>query len=177
MKPELYWIPDAECGALAVMPRPRGGDWLEEELAALKREGVGVVVSLLTAAEEMVLDLSRERELCEAVSVQFRSFPIRDRDIPRSANEVRRFLQTLRSAFAEGGGIAIHCRAGIGRSAVIAACLLVDAGCAPARALERIGAARGRTVPDTDEQRAWVEAYGRSSRTSDGQSDDSVSSA
>jgi protein-tyrosine phosphatase len=177
MKPEIYWIPEAECGPLAIMPRPRAGEWLEEELAALKREGVAVVVSLLTAAEEMVLDLTREAELSRAAGLEFRSFPIADRGLPSSCGAVRRFLGGLGAACAQGEGIAIHCRAGIGRSALMAACLLIDAGCAPSAALARIGAARGWQVPDTEEQRAWVEAYARWSRSARDQAEDMGSRA
>jgi protein-tyrosine phosphatase len=177
MTPEIYWIPDAECGPLAIMPRPRAGEWLEEELAALKREGVAVVLSLLTAAEEMVLDLTREEELCRSVGLEFRSFPIADRGLPSSYAVVRQFLEALGSACAQGEGIAIHCRAGIGRSALMAACLLVDAGCEPSAALERIGSARGWQIPDTAEQRAWVEAYARQPRSPRDQAADTGSSA
>jgi hypothetical protein len=30
MKPELFWIPTPSPGRLAMAPRPRGGDWLDE---------------------------------------------------------------------------------------------------------------------------------------------------
>ena len=32
MHTELYWIPGPWLGRLAIMPRPRGGDWLEDEI-------------------------------------------------------------------------------------------------------------------------------------------------
>ena len=45
MRAELYWIdaPDLLPGKLAVSPRPRGGDWLDEILD-WAREGVDRVV-------------------------------------------------------------------------------------------------------------------------------------
>jgi protein-tyrosine phosphatase len=165
MKAEIYWIPESECGPLAIMPRPRGGEWLEEELAALKQEGVSIVVSLLTPAEEMVLDLGSEAELCRAIGLEFHSFPIEDRGVPGSHAAARSFLRVLLAAACEGQGIAIHCRMGIGRSAVMAACLLVDAGCDARSALDRISTARGWSVPDTEEQRTLVEAYAHHGRS------------
>jgi len=34
------------------MARPRGGDWLQDEILALKRSGISILVSLLTPEEE-----------------------------------------------------------------------------------------------------------------------------
>jgi protein-tyrosine phosphatase len=59
----------------------------------------------------------------------------------------------------EGKAVAVHCRAGIGRSSLIAACVLVLLGLAPGTALDRIGKARGGNVPDTEGQRDWVDKF------------------
>jgi hypothetical protein len=34
MRPLIYWINTPWPGRLAIVPRPRGGDWLEEEVGA-----------------------------------------------------------------------------------------------------------------------------------------------
>jgi len=52
MPPDIFWIKAAGRGRLAVMPRPRGGDWLEDEILHLKRSGIGTLVSMLTPEEE-----------------------------------------------------------------------------------------------------------------------------
>jgi hypothetical protein len=56
-----------------------------------------------------------------------------------------------------GNSVAVHCRAGIGRSSLIAACGLVLLGFAPGIRPHRQGA--GIKVPDTEEQRNWVEKF------------------
>ena len=38
-------------GRLSTMARPRGGDWLADEMAALRRRGVDVLVCALTDPE------------------------------------------------------------------------------------------------------------------------------
>ncbi len=48
---------------------------------------------------------------------------------------------------------------GIGRAAVIAACVLAMLGVAVDTAFEAIAVARGCPVPDTLEQRAWVAQF------------------
>jgi protein-tyrosine phosphatase len=60
---------------------------------------------------------------------------------------------------AEGKAVGVHCRAGIGRSSLIAAALLIQNGVSPETAFLTIQEARGCPVPDTVEQRNWVERY------------------
>jgi hypothetical protein len=62
VRPELFTIRRTGSGCLSTMARPRGGDWLEVEMKALRAVGVGVLVSLLTAAEMIELDLVSEPE-------------------------------------------------------------------------------------------------------------------
>ena len=52
----------------------------------------------------------------------------------------------------------IHCRQGIGRSSLLAAAVLEASSLD--EAWRRIAEARGRSVPDTPEQRAWLQASG-----------------
>ena len=156
MKPEVYWIVH-EPGGLSVLPRPRGGDYLEDEIGCLRAEGIEVLVSLLTAAECHELGLDGEEQACTKHSVRFISFPIEDRSVPRNADEAARLVRTLADLLKQHRGVGIHCRAGIGRSAMIAAAVLVRLGFAPDEALERISSVRGYEVPDTPGQRTWVE--------------------
>lgn len=107
------------------MPRPRGGDWLEDEVRAWRGAGVDVIVSLLTSDEIAELELVHEAQLCEANGIRFLSLPIVDYGVPASRTDTLDFVKKLDSALAEGKRVAIHCRGGIGRAALIAACLLV----------------------------------------------------
>jgi protein-tyrosine phosphatase len=161
MRTELYWIEGPWPGRLAIVPRPRGGDWLEDEVRAWKGAGIRVVVSTLVKNEETELDLLREEELCRANGTEYFTFPITDRGTPASAQATARLVRHLEEGLAGGESVAIHCRAGIGRSALLAACLLVASGLDAGTAFERVRAARGCPVPDTEEQRQWVERFAR----------------
>jgi hypothetical protein len=66
MEAELYWIPGPWLGRLAMAPRPRGGDWLADEIASWRHAGLNAVLSLLTPEEEQDLDLAGEREEVES---------------------------------------------------------------------------------------------------------------
>ena len=156
----IYWIDMDRPGRLAIMARPRAGDWLEEEINGWCASGVNVVVSLLEQEEAGELGLSGEAERCRVSGIEFISFPIRDRGVPDSPPAATKLTLKLSHLLADGKSIAIHCRAGIGRSSLIAACVLIHyAKEAPEDAFTPIKKARGLSVPDTDEQREWVSRF------------------
>ena len=102
MKTELYWIAGLSQGRLAILPRPRGGDWLEDEIRAWRLEGLEVVVSVLTSGEITDLDLTQEASLCQANDLLFLSFPIVDRSVPPSRSAALEFVKELDHLLAQG---------------------------------------------------------------------------
>jgi protein-tyrosine phosphatase len=159
MRTEPYWIDGPWPGRLAIVPRPRGGDWLEDEVRFWQQVGLDVVVSLLTRDEVADLDLAKEAELCQANGIQFVSFPVADRGVPSSRKATLELMRNLNKTLADRKSVAIHCRQGVGRSAVIVACLLILSGIDPETAFQHISVARGCAVPETAEQREWVIAF------------------
>lgn len=156
MRTDLYWIESPWLGRLAISPRPRGNDWLEDEIRGWKQAGVEVVVSLLMADENADLGLMQEAKLCELHGLQFFSFPIIDRSIPASRKAALEFVMKLEALLVEGKNLALHCRQGIGRAALIAICTLIAAGLEAEVAIQRVSTARGLPVPETMEQRKWA---------------------
>ena len=162
MRTELYWIEGPWRGRLAIMPRPRGGDWLEDEIQSWRRSGVDVVVSLLTRDEQTELNLPNEAALCRVNNIEFVSFPIVDRSVPSSVEAFSKQVIKLAERLADGKNIAVHCRQGIGRAALVAICILVWSGFESAAAIEQVAAARGCAVPETPEQRRWITDFANS---------------
>ncbi|QKW18383.1 tyrosine protein phosphatase [Kitasatospora sp. NA04385] len=160
MCPTLFTIDHPGPGRISTMARPRGGDWLAEELAALAALGVSELVSALTPAECAELGLDAEASLARAAGLRFTAVPIPDRTVPTVA-EVLPLLDELAQRLAAGGHLVVHCRAGIGRSSLLAAGVLVRSGADPDDAWERIARARGLAVPDTAAQRAWTDQVPR----------------
>jgi protein-tyrosine phosphatase len=163
MKPSIYWIPGPWAGRLAILGRPRGGDWLADEVEGWREAGVQVVVSLLSADEEHELGLSDEIAFVEAEALSFVSFPINDYDVPSSEAALGRLVNDLEDLLDQGKSVGIHCRAGVGRSSLVGACLLVNRGEDAEISFERISTARGVAVPDTLAQRGWVGDFARRS--------------
>jgi protein-tyrosine phosphatase len=156
MYTELYWIEGPWPGRLAISARPRGGDWLEDEVKRWRRAGLDIIVSLLTPDEEEALDLQHEKQCCRDSGLDFRSFPIVDRSVPASEVKAMRLIEQLGADLIQGRNIAVHCRQGIGRSGLIAASLLVARGIGSEDAMKRVSDARGVEVPETPRQRDWI---------------------
>jgi protein-tyrosine phosphatase len=166
MHSTIYWI-ESPKGGLAIMARPRSGDWLEDEIAYWQSQRIRTVVSLLESHERVELALEDEEPQCATREIEFVSFPIPDRGVPNSIGEAVRLTDAIAARLEDGDAVAIHCRAGIGRSSLIAACVLVRSGLDTASAFKAIEQARGLRVPDTEEQRVWVDAFPRRCRELD----------
>lgn len=141
------------------MPRPRGGDWLEDEIHSLRESNIDALVSLLEPNEVIELELEREAEYCVKFGINFLSFPIADRQVPSSIRETKNFVQTLFTLLAQNQSLVIHCRQGIGRASMIASCVMTLSGFSVEEAFAQIVEARGCAVPDTQEQRDWVSRF------------------
>jgi hypothetical protein len=159
---DIYILREFESVSLAIMPRPRAGDWLEDEIASWRCAEIRTVVSLLEAQEVAELGLVDEPRLCSDQGIEFVSFPIPDRGVPTSYGGLNQLIVPLVPKVKGGHMVAVHCRAGIGRSAVVAAGILIRSGIPYAQVFPTLSRARGVTVPDTEAQVEWVQAYARS---------------
>ena len=159
VNPKLYWVDTPADGRLAISARPRGGDWLEDEVEGWREQGVDVVVSLLTASENEELGLKDEGQSSKAKGLRFFNFPIEDRKVPGSVAELQELAAQLGAEIQQGKNVAVHCRQGIGRSSLVSAAVLLLTGEDLDQALSAIRNARGLEVPETTEQRRWLEQF------------------
>jgi protein-tyrosine phosphatase len=141
------------------MARPRGGEALHVEVDAWRLAGVGVVVSLLEPSETCELQLQEQATLCAEHGIEFRSFPIPDRGTPANSRELSRFIDELHDRLLAGKAVAVHCRAGIGRTGLVAACLAHRLGVPVEDVFHVLSRSRGLAMPDTTAQVEWVEHY------------------
>ena len=166
--PNSYWL---EPGRILAGEYPGGAS----EQATVERIG-----RLLAAGIDCFIDLTEPGE-CDPyeeylptpysrLAVLYLRLPIPDHGLPRSAEQMQEILDEIESALAGGRRIYLHCRAGIGRTNLVAGCWLAGAGSgdgALAQLNERWrGSARSHswpTVPETDAQHNFVRAW-RSAR-------------
>lgn len=64
----------------------------------------------------------------DLADVEYYSFPIPDRCLPRSVGYVRQILDVLKDNADRGRITAVHCRGGIGRTGLVVGCWLVESG-------------------------------------------------
>ena len=137
------------------MPHPRAGD-----MPGLARAGVTRVVSLLPTADAAALGLAGEGDWAAAAGRSFHRTAIPDfgtlplADFAALSRDISGWIEA-------GEGVAIHCRAGIGRSGMVASGVLVALGDEAEAAMDRVSAARGMRVPETAAQRQLVVEFSR----------------
>ena len=161
MRPALHVIARPGPGRLATMAHPRGGAWLADEMAGLAAAGVDVFVSALTWEEDYRLGLTEVAAAATAAGIDFVSFPIADRGVPRPRDiagdsDVVALGVRLAAHVRAGRFVVTQCFAGIGRSTLLACATLVMLGVGAEQALRLVRQARGLPVPDTDAQRHWL---------------------
>jgi hypothetical protein len=134
----------AQCGDAAMMIRDMAtGD-------------VRQVVSLLPPGESRELGLENEAALVNEQSMGFVSFPIPDMGLPGSINDFARLSRKLFHQVEAGINTLIHCRAGIGRSGLLAAAVLLHGGRSVQQAFAQVSHMRGCQVPETSQQGDWL---------------------
>lgn len=159
MPAPLFPIPVATAGTLSIMACPPVGQ-MGAVLDDLQAAGIGVVLSMLPASEARALGAGNEPDLCAQRGIVFLSHPVADFALPEMlpfAGLVADLAQRLKA----GAHIAVHCRAGIGRSGMVAACTLVALGGTAAQAVAAVSAARGVSIPDTVEQGKFIAFFGQ----------------
>lgn len=135
--------------------RPRGGVWLADDMARLRRGGVDTLISALPPGEAATAHLADEGIAAGAAGIDFVHFPIPNLLTPPLEEAVPVFAG-LAARVRAGGFVGAHCFASQGRGPLIVASTMVLLGVDPDEAWREIAAARRLDVPDTHLQRNWV---------------------
>ena len=158
MPVEMYKIGSMGEGFVAIMARPS----LEANAAAsiinIARLGIRQVVSLLEPSEARSLGLDAEREKVKAHAMDFISFPIPDMGLPPSVEDFALLSKKLFNQVNAGVNTLIHCQAGIGRSGLLVAGILLHCDMDPQQAFAYASRMRGIRVPETPEQEKWLDS-------------------
>jgi len=156
MGPDIYPVSNIGQGRLCIMAKPSSGEWINEEFDAIKAFGISRVVSLLEAPEAYTVGLSEEEQYCRVREIDFVHYEIPDRGIPASENTFVSVVESLHAGLLDGLNTVIHCRAGIGRTGLMATAILIKNGVNGADAFDLVSKARRVSVPDTQQQHDYV---------------------
>ncbi len=132
---------------------------LKSDLQALKDWGVTGVVSLVEEHELSIVGVEGLPQKLESEGVWWRHMPIMDMYVPEEdfeeqwAEEGKR----IRSFLKRGEHIIFHCYAGLGRTGLVVAKILVDFGMEPEEAINAVRKANKRRI-QTKEQAEYIRA-------------------
>lgn len=143
-------------GSITLMPKPAGGKQLSAFVEFLKSKDIEVLVSLLQFEEMNTYSLVSEGSECERVGIEFINFQIKDHDVPQFFVPFNQLVEKLVAELKQGRNIAIHCYAGIGRTGLLAASLLIKQGMQIDQAMIELSKVRGLRVPETLQQISWL---------------------
>jgi protein-tyrosine phosphatase len=153
-------------------PYARFGVWdrdLQADLDVVRGWGASAVVTLI---EDFEFGLLGVPGFGAKVSAAFRWLwlPIPDGGVPDDDFEARWSSAgpELHGRLAAGERVLIHCRAGLGRTGLVAARLLVESGMTPLQALNAVRAARRGTVETPAQERYVLALAQRLSAPDDG---------
>ncbi len=153
---QMYKVGTMGDGFIAVMARPSLDPAAAESVLNISRLGIRLVVSLLEPSEARQLGLESERTEVKALGMEFISYPIPDMGLPPSVEGFAYVTKLLFRQTNAGINTLVHCRAGVGRSGLFAAGVLLHVGMSSDEAFDYVSRMRGVRVPETLEQREWL---------------------
>ena len=147
-------------GVLLLHPCPGiAGRRLDEDLALLRKLGAEAMLTLLPGGELTLLQLGRDalEQACSTHGLDWRQAAIDDMDVPDRAfvegwSAIGKWVERH---LARGAAVSIHCRAGLGRTGMVAARFLVEQGVAADEAIAAIRSVRPGSI-ETAAQEAWI---------------------
>ena len=95
---------------------------------------------------------------CAEARVLHHWYPIPDMKVPRDMEHFGELVAEMVEAMDAGETVVIHCFAGLGRSGLLAACILVALGKAPADAIRLVREVRKQAI-QTDGQEKFIKSF------------------
>ena len=122
-----------------------------------------LLVSLVEDSELRAMRISHLASRIEALGpkMSLRRWPFRDAGVPASVDAASELVAAVLDAATAGRNVVIHCRGGLGRTGLVAACCLVARGRSARDAIADVRAVRPGAV-ETAEQEAFVARFEQS---------------
>jgi len=138
----------------------RGRQWqriLSDDLAAIHSVNISTVVSLISLSEMTKLGVPDLPTQVVQHKLQWLQLVIEDFGTPdlNALESWQQIKENVLAALARRETVLLHCAAGLGRTGMMAACLLVACGQTPETAIEQVRTARPGTI-ETEAQAAFI---------------------
>lgn len=137
-------------GSLAGMPRPGLLDDVEVNLSQLRELGISVVLGL---EEEPVVPVG----MFAAFGIEWFWLPTPDMGVPTD-DDAYKMTGRMLEEIGRGRAVAVHCRAGLGRTGTMLAAILIRSGLCAVDALEQVRRVQPRFV-QSEAQTTFLEQF------------------
>jgi protein-tyrosine phosphatase/nicotinamidase-related amidase/aminoglycoside phosphotransferase (APT) family kinase protein len=156
----IDWLTPAAANlGLTLLPGRRDyGRDLHADLATLKAGGVTHVLSLLTADELASRGVEALPAAVRDAGLAHRQDALLDQ-AAATPQQMDSIVAWLDQALTQGGRVAVHCMAGLGRSGMVAACYLTRGGMNAGQAIQLVRDRRSPRAIETAVQAAFVTMY------------------
>lgn len=139
---------------------------LGTDLRQFAAQGIVQVVCLLNPSELRSIGISPDhyQAACSSLGLQLLCYPIIEMstppDLPSFESSV---IQPILTSLSLGQGVLVHCRGGIGRSGLVAACVLLRLGqvAGPRAAINLVRVMRDRRCVESRKQEDFIALYHR----------------
>ncbi|PTA69483.1 cyclin-dependent kinase inhibitor 3 family protein [Deinococcus arcticus] len=129
------------------------------DVQALAQMGANVLAPLLEDFEFDLLGMEGYHAAAQAHALELAPFPIPDGRAPLDAAAFAAYLDELMTHLLDGRRVVVHCRGGLGRAGLTAACLLVQAGLGAQAAIDLVRQSRSPHAIETAGQEAFIYAF------------------
>jgi protein-tyrosine phosphatase/nicotinamidase-related amidase len=134
------------------------GRVLADDMAAMMRWGAAHFVTFVTDDELQWAGVADLAATVRAAGTAVLRLPIPDQKVP-TLDEAAALVADVSAALRRGENVVMACMGGLGRSGMMAACVLVALGASPADAIAAVRDARGPRAIETAAQEQFVAAF------------------
>jgi protein-tyrosine phosphatase len=159
-------LPRDVAGSLWLHSMPGRRELLEQTWEQIAVHGVQLIVCLSESDEVRAGSPSYAAAFdAKTIPCLVERFPIPDFGVPSNREAFWSLASKLATQLSSGGRVLIHCGAGIGRTGMLAVCVLLALGDGPAEAQQAVSMAGSLAVtPEQRELVSWCAAHAHSAK-------------
>ena len=125
---------------------------VEADMQELARQGATVVAPLIEDFEFEMLGMAGYHDFAGQSGISVSACPIVDGQVPSDRARFGELIDELTDALLDGQNVVVHCRGGLGRAGLTAACLLVQAGMQPDDAIALVRKTRRGAIENARQE-------------------------
>ncbi|MCD0156718.1 cyclin-dependent kinase inhibitor 3 family protein [Deinococcus sp. 14RED07] len=134
---------------------------LTDDMRTLAQGGANVIAPLLEDHEFPMLGLEDYHDAADTFGLEVAPYPIPDGHAPHDPRDFAAYIDELMTYLLNGRSVVVHCRGGLGRAGLSAACLLVQAGLDADDAIALVRETRSPHAIETPQQEQFIHDFAR----------------